>query len=74
MLCTIEWMHENNQLISNNNLTRIFGEETKKRFNFYREIAIDNHDLTPGGIILTPKGQRIVDSWRRHQERIFSID
>jgi hypothetical protein len=73
MLCTIEWMHENNETISNNNIERIFGEETKKRFNFYREIAIEFNDLTPGGIILTPKGQRIVRSWRQWSERIFDV-
>jgi hypothetical protein len=73
VLCTIEWMHENNQIISNNNLDRIFGEETKRRFNFYREIAIEFNDLTPGGIVLTPKGQRIVLSWRQFSDKIFSV-
>jgi hypothetical protein len=73
VLCTIEWMHENNEPISNNNLDRLFGHETKRRFNFYREIAMEWKDLGPGGLILTPKGQRIVNNWKSHLLRIMDV-
>ena len=74
MLCTIEWMNERQEPISNNNLDRLFSEKIKNTFNTYREIAIDFKDLTPGGIVLTAKGQRIVNSWRRHHERIYAVE
>jgi hypothetical protein len=73
-LCTIEWMTERQEPISNNNLDRLFSEKIKNTFNLYREIAIDFKDLAPGGTTLTAKGQRVVNSWRRHHERIYSID
>lgn len=73
-LCTIDWMLERQEPISINNLNRIFGEYETKRFNFYREIAIEWKDLDPNGIKLTPKGQRIVNSWLRHSYNIYGIE
>jgi hypothetical protein len=73
-LCTIEWMHERQEPISNNNLDRLFGELNKKRFNTYREIAMEFKHLAHDGLTLTPPGQRIVDSWRRFSERIYEVD
>ena len=73
VLCTIEWMHEHNEPISNNNLTKLFGEQIKNRFNFYREIAIEAKDLAHNGIQLTDKGQKIVNNWRRHNDYIYDV-
>jgi hypothetical protein len=66
-------MHENHEPISNNNLDKLFGHETKRRFNFYREIAMEWKDLASSGIDLTPKGQRIVNNWKSHIVRIYDL-
>jgi hypothetical protein len=73
VLCTIEWMHERQEPISNNNLTRLFGEYNKKRFNLYCEAAIELKDVNENGLQLTPKGQRVIDRWRQYNDYIYDI-
>ena len=73
MLCTIDWMNERQEPISNNNIDRLFSPDIKKMFNLYRDIAIEFKDLDSNGIKLTIKGQGIVNSWRAWQRRIFDV-
>lgn len=73
MLCLIDWMHENNEPISNNNMDRLFGESIRKRFNFYYEIALEFRDVAPEAPKLLPKGQRIVNNWKQWQDKIFDV-
>lgn len=66
-------MHENNEIISNNNLDKLFGHYNKRRFNMYREIAIDAKDLDPGGLYLTRKGLAIVRDHKRLERIIYTL-
>jgi len=74
MLCTIEWMHERQEPISNNNLDRLFSPQIKNIFNFYRESAIEFKHLELNGLQLTPKGQKVVDHWKQLSDYILAID
>ncbi|MFL6546782.1 MAG: hypothetical protein ACJ8LM_16590 [Candidatus Udaeobacter sp.] len=73
MLCTVEWMHENNEKISNNNLERLFGAEGKYLFNFYREIAIDTEYLQPDALTLTKKAKRVTANWRKFRDELLDV-
>jgi len=73
MLCTVDWMNERQEPLSNKNIERLFGAQIRRTFNFYREIAIAWKHLTPSGTTLTPAGQRIVTNWRRMEAAIFDL-
>jgi len=73
MLCTVEWMNERQEPISNNNLDRLFNPQVKRMFNLYREIAMEFKHLHDNGIHLTPQGQKIVNNWQKFSEKIYTI-
>jgi len=66
-------MNERQEPISNINVERLFGPDNKRRFNTYREIAIEYKHLNPDGITLTKQGHKIVANWKRFEQRIYDV-
>lgn len=72
-ICTINWCHLNNEKISNNNIERLFGIDAKKKFNFYREVAMETNYLKKDSITLTPRGIRVAERYEELERLIFDV-
>lgn len=72
-ICTINWCHLHGEKISNTNIERLFGFEAKKKFNIYREVAMETNYLKKDSITLTPRGIRVAERYEELEKLIFDV-